>query len=363
MAPNPNGTNDAPRNRRRTVATLAALLLLLRPAAVASLRRPAAPVERRRAAAGPQPSRSGRRRRRGVPAGPGVGGGDREAAPPRGRGVISPPRGGGGGGGGGGPPAVAGGTPPRPARGRAALAAVLSVAAASVAARHRAGIAASLSVLLDRERFRSAIIGTLNAVASRGDAGLALYSLCFVLWEAAGMPTSVVETAAGMAFGFRRGLAGSYFGKTAGSLLAFGLGRTVLSSAAGQRVGGSEAFGLIERGVSRRPVSSAVIVRYSPFPQILKNLSMSLTRAVTLRIFAMTLVIHGLPFSVLWAALGDDSSRRIRASEIGETVPQNYWVKGAFIFTSVFGFTVSPAVTAWWLNSIRNEANNTKKGS
>lgn len=320
MAPNPNGTNDAPRNRRRTVATLAALLLLLRPAAVASLRRPAAPVERRRAAAGPhQPSRSGRRRRRGIPAGPGVGGGDREA--------------------------------------------VLSVAAASVAARHRAGIAASLSVLLDRERFRSAIIGTLNAVASRGDAGLALYSLCFVLWEAAGMPTSVVETAAGMAFGFRRGLAGSYFGKTAGSLLAFGLGRTVLSSAAGQRVGGSEAFGLIERGVSRRPVSSAVIVRYSPFPQILKNLSMSLTRAVTLRIFAMTLVIHGLPFSVLWAALGDDSSRRIRASEIGETVPQNYWVKGAFIFTSVFGFTVSPAVTAWWLNSIRNEANNTKKGS
>ena len=148
-------------------------------------------------------------------------------------------------------------------RRRAALA-VISVAAASLAARHRVEIGASLSIFLDREKFRSAIIDTLNAVASKGDAGLALYSLCFVLWEAAGMPTSVVETAAGMAFGFRRGLAGSYLGKTTGSLVAFGLGRTVLSSAAGQRVGGSEAFGLIERGVSRRPVSSEVIVRFSP---------------------------------------------------------------------------------------------------
>ena len=214
----------------------------------------------------------------------------------------------------------------------------------------------TIKELFDREKFRTAIIQTLNDIASKGNKGLFLYAVGFMLWECCGLPTSVVETAAAMAFGFKGGLLASFVGKTCGSLLAFTLGRTLLSNVVGEKMEENDLFGLVERGVQRHPVMSSLIVRYSPFPQLIKNFALSLTKPVTFPIFLLAISIHGFPFSVLWAALGNDSSMRLRASEMGETMAANLVLNSLLIFVTVFGFVVSPAITGWWLADLRKES-------
>jgi len=212
--------------------------------------------------------------------------------------------------------------------------------------------------LLDPAKFRAWIVRTMGGVASLGDAGLILYALGFALWEVCGLPTSVVETAAGMAFGRTRGLAGSFAGKTCGSCMAFALGRTLLSGVVSSRVGGSEPFDSIVRGAARNPVRTAFVVRYSVFPQAVKNFGMALTTPVSFPVFLLSIVVHGLPFSTLWAALGDDAGSRLRASESGdggEVIPANLVLNGLLAFVTVFGFVVSPAITGLWLADLRKE--------
>ena len=155
----------------------------------------------------------------------------------------------------------------------------------------------TLSTFFDKERFRSAIINNLNNIASKGNVGLFIYTIGFIFYETCGMPTSVVETCAGMAFGFQNGLICSFIGKTCGSILAFTLGRTLLSNYVGNKMKDNESFSLIERGVAKNPTQSALIVRYSPFPQLIKNFSLSLTKSVSYPIFLLAILIHGLPFS------------------------------------------------------------------
>mmetsp|Transcript_9712 Transcript_9712/g.21901 ORF Transcript_9712/g.21901 Transcript_9712/m.21901 type:complete len:369 (-) Transcript_9712:74-1180(-) len=213
----------------------------------------------------------------------------------------------------------------------------------------------SFSTFFDAERFRKAIIQNLNNIASKGNTGLLLYTFGFIFWEACGLPTSVVETAAGMAFGFQKGLLCSFVGKTAGSVLAFTLGRTLLSNIVGRKMEDSEPFGLIQRGVTRNPMLSAFIVRYSVFPQLIKNFGMSLTNGVTFPMFLLVIMVHGFPFSLIWAALGNDSSLRLRASESGETMAANVILSGLVLFVTAFGFLVSPAITGWWLADLRRE--------
>jgi len=221
---------------------------------------------------------------------------------------------------------------------------------------HGERVKSYLSAVFDREKFRKAIIQKLNNIASKGNKGLLLYTIGFIFWEVCGLPTSVVETAAGMAFGFHKGLLGSFVGKSCGSIVAFILGRTLLSNVVGRKMEDSEPFGLIERGVARNPMMGALIFRYSPFPQLIKNYGLALTKPVTYPVFLLTITIHGFPFSLLWAALGNDSSLRLRASEAGVTLDANIILNGLLIFVTIFGFTISPAVTGWWLAGLRKES-------
>ncbi len=233
---------------------------------------------------------------------------------------------------------------------------ITSIIILTLSIQHWDTMKAILSTFFNATQFRNNILQKLNDIASMGNAGLLLYSIIFIFWEVCGLPTSVVETAAGMAFGFRDAFVCSFLGKSCGSSLAFVLGRTLLSDVVSQKVEGIESFSLIERGVRLHPIRSAFIVRYSPLPQIVKNFGISMTKPVTYPMFFLTVVVHGLPFSLLWAALGYDSSVRLRASQMGEIVPTNYILNGLLVFVTVFGFVFSPAITGWWLADLRNKA-------
>ncbi len=231
---------------------------------------------------------------------------------------------------------------------------VATVVLVSVIVDYRDVLKSTLSGLFDANRFRAFVVRTMNDVASRGDVGLLFYAMGFALWETCGLPTSVVETAAGVAFGHKRGLIGSFVGKTCGSCLAFGLGRTLLSEYVYGKLGDTEPFGSIVRGAGRNPVRAAFVVRYSVFPQAIKNFGMALTMPVSFPIFLLSAIVHGLPFSVLWAALGDDAGVRLRASELGkEAMPANVILNGLLAFVTIFGFVVSPTITGLWLADLR----------
>ena len=220
----------------------------------------------------------------------------------------------------------------------------------------------SLSGFFDREKFRTKIIGTLNSISDRGTQGLLMYTFGFIFWETCGLPTSVVETAAGMAFGFNNGLLCSFVGKTLGSILAFTLGRSFCRAFVKKQLQNNEVLKLIERSVAESPIQSALVVRYSPFPQLIKNFGLSIMESVTLPVFLLAICIHGFPFSILWAALGQDSSVRLRAEENGQSLDVNWVLNGALLFVTMFGFIVSPAVTGWWLAGLRkDDGTETKK--
>lgn len=74
----------------------------------------------------------------------------------------------------------------------------------------------------------------------------------------------------------------------------------------------------------------------------------------------LAIVVHGFPFSVLWAALGRDSSLRLRANEMGTKLDVNWALNGALLFVTVFGFVVSPLITGWWLTSMKNDNHHDK---
>lgn len=198
---------------------------------------------------------------------------------------------------------------------------------------------------------RESIIQRLNYLKAKKN-GLLLYSCGFIFWEVVGLPTAVVETAAGAVFGFRDGLTGSFFGKTCGSIVAFTLGRTLLSNRARQSLVKNDSYELIQQGFSTNPMLSAFIVRYSPFPQLIKNYAVSMTE-LSYPMFVLVAIVHGLPFSILWAAAGNDASLRLRTLEAGETMAANAVINWSIVFVAIFGFFISPAFTGLWLADLR----------
>ena len=100
---------------------------------------------------------------------------------------------------------------------RSILVFAISATITHLIAVHYTQIKSILLAFFDKEKFRTSIIQLLNSIASRGNLGLALYTFGFVFYETCGLPTSVVETAAGMAFGMKHGLMCSFIGKTCGS--------------------------------------------------------------------------------------------------------------------------------------------------
>jgi uncharacterized membrane protein YdjX (TVP38/TMEM64 family) len=210
---------------------------------------------------------------------------------------------------------------------------------------NRDGISSSLS--------KASIIHKMNIIASHGNAGLILYACGFAIWEVCGLPTSLVETAASMAFGLRRGLLGSFVGKSCGSCIAFALGRTLLSNIVSRRLEGTEPYETVVRGAAGNPILAAFVVRYSVFPQLVKNYGMSLCKPVSFSTFFVSIVVHGFPFSLLWAALGQDAGLRLRASEAGMEMAANILLNGLLAFVTIFGFVVSPTITGLWLADLR----------
>ena len=68
----------------------------------------------------------------------------------------------------------------------------------------------------DMDKFKDWLLSTLEAADNYGTPGLIIYAFIFAWWEVLSLSTSIVETAAGMAFGIRRAFVASAIGKYCG---------------------------------------------------------------------------------------------------------------------------------------------------
>jgi len=252
--------------------------------------------------------------------------------------------------------------PPSPAGSRRALPPVVAAVSVSLLAvlvyvEHGETVAEFVSSVFDLERFKSWLLRTLNDLNERGGTrGLVLYIVLLTLWECVGLSTLALETSAGMAFGIRKGLPANVLGKIGGCLLAYALGRVFLEETVRKRLGkDNEVLRLVERSVERKPFQTALMMRASIFPTLIKNFGLAVMPAITPRVYAATTTLYLIPFSVLWTAAGADSAARLRADMAGEIIPANRVLGGCLLLATVFMVVGSPAVLALWIRDMRQD--------
>jgi len=114
-----------------------------------------------------------------------------------------------------------------------------------------------------------------------------------------------------MAFGFTRGAIANGIGKIGGSLLAFAIGRFILRDFVMSKLQGNEYLDLIERSIQKGPIRVALIWRLSPLPEFMKNFGLALL-PLKMSHFAIAVLLHGLPFTLLWSFMGNEMGLVVR---------------------------------------------------
>ena len=205
---------------------------------------------------------------------------------------------------------------------------------------------------MDMEAFKAKLLETLTDINENGGPrGLALYVTFLSLWAACGLTTIPVESSAGMAFGWRKGLILNAVGKMSGSLLAYGIGRIFLEEAVVSKLEDNEIFGLVDQAVTRRPYGTSVMVRFFPFPELVKNLALSILPPVQLGVFVAATFTHTFPFTLLWTWLGCDTVAHMR----DDTLTPNKVLAAVLVGVAAFGVFGSPALAALFVRSMKLE--------
>ena len=112
-------------------------------------------------------------------------------------------------------------------------------------------------------------------------------------------------------------------------------------------------LGIMVNSIAKKPFLSSLIMKFSIFPEIIKNLTLSVIENVKWYIFMAVSFLHFLPYTVLWTSVGYDSALRLRDTDI----PPNYILNGFFLFSVVFGYAISPPLFALWVRHQVKQSN------
>ncbi|GAX18276.1 hypothetical protein FisN_20Lh037 [Fistulifera solaris] len=209
--------------------------------------------------------------------------------------------------------------------------------------------------------------------------GWIYYSCGLALWEFCGLSTIPVETAAGMVLGWKA-VGASLLGKLTGAMLAFGIGRCWLYQHVATQLEHNEIFQLINQASSsgsassvvtassyspfksnttttttlhpHSPLLTAFLMKFSCFPEMIKNFGSSLLPVIQWWMFAAATLIHGGTFTVLWTWLGHQTSTGSSGSS-STTI--------ALSIAAFMGVVVTPLVMAWWIQDLKKWAESNSK--
>ena len=143
-------------------------------------------------------------------------------------------------------------------------------------------------------------------------------------------------------------------------MLAFYIGRFFLSETVKKQFAGNEIFNLIENSIADKPVQSALFMRYSSFPQLVKNFGLAVV-PLKPSIFALAIFVHGVPYSLLWSYVGNETKRRLNAPVDGALQTQSKFYEGILLFSTIFGLVGSPAIVAYWIRDMKKDFDKKKK--
>jgi uncharacterized membrane protein YdjX (TVP38/TMEM64 family) len=180
------------------------------------------------------------------------------------------------------------------------------------------------------------------------------YIVGMALWEALGLSTIPVETAAGMVFGWT-GFILSGVGKLSGASLAFGLARYgVLAAWIQARLSTNGFLQLVQASTEENPLLVACLLKCSCFPETIKNYGSALLKPIKLWMFILGSVLHGWTFTALWTYLGVDTAARL--GDATNAIPPDRLLQILLTLALINGIVVSPLAMALWVRKLRDHS-------
>lgn len=191
------------------------------------------------------------------------------------------------------------------------------------------------------------LLAALDKLGAAGVAGLVAYAVLFLLWEMTLGITTPVETAAGMAFGIQGGILASGAGKILGSWLTFVLARYAFADAVREKVKDNELLGLMEESIRETPLKVALLCRFSPLPELVKNAGMGVM-PVPNAAFLTSILLHGFSFTCLWTCMGAETARVLRG------FPPSRALKLLLTGATWIGFG-APVLIGLWIKGLKDK--------
>jgi uncharacterized membrane protein YdjX (TVP38/TMEM64 family) len=207
--------------------------------------------------------------------------------------------------------------------------------------------------LFDKDKLQARTLGILHELnALPKYHSYTVYTIGMALWESLGLSTIPVETAAGMVFGWH-GFLLSSVGKLLGALLAFCLARYgILAEWVQQRLSGNTFLQLVHESAESNPLLVSVLLKFSCFPETIKNYGSAILQPIRLWMFVFGTVVHGWTFSALWTYLGVDAAMRLE----DPSIPADTVLQTLLSLALVNGIVVSPLAMAYWVRSLKKHS-------
>ncbi|KAL3928563.1 MAG: hypothetical protein SGBAC_012599 [Bacillariaceae sp.] len=185
---------------------------------------------------------------------------------------------------------------------------------------------------------RDSMVPILDRLNGAGIKGQAIYTLSLLLWTMTVGITTPLETAAGIAFGAKKGIICNAIGKIGGAVLSFVLGRQILYKYVHKKLKNNEILNLVEESIEEHPLGVSLMMRFSPLPEFAKNFGLSILK-VRARWFAVAVLLHGLPFTCLWTSVGAETASIMRGGAPSSALK--------FLLTGVTWFSKSFVMEQW----------------
>ena len=210
----------------------------------------------------------------------------------------------------------------------------------------RPSYASLLSHIPSRADFKATVVSTLDTLSSQGARGEAIYAMIFVVWTMTVGVTTPIETAGGAAFPLGRAISLSAIGKIGGAILQYMLAKYLFSSVARERLKDNEWMDKIKCSFQNNPLGVALIWRFSPLPEFVKNVGPALVETLRTPYQILAILLHGLPFTVLWSCVGNDAAIVARGGKA------SVWLPKIFAAIQLIGLFVTPTLFGWWLKGL-----------
>ena len=165
-----------------------------------------------------------------------------------------------------------------------------------------------LSNIPSRGDIQSSLVTLLDRLAHSGINGMIIYTLSFMIWTITIGVTTPIETAAGMAFPLRRAIPLSAMGKIGGAFVQYTLAKYLFRDYARKKMKDNKWMSKIEASFKHHPYRVALIWRFSPLPEFVKNIGPALVPTLRTPYQILAILSHGLPFTLLWSVIGNEAA-------------------------------------------------------